>query len=377
MRNSITTIFIAALLCLVNTTAEARGGEGGTGQRYAWASRAVEGQFWGMVQGDIDADGTPDTVLMERDRIHIGVLGGKGFDETFSCGWSTAARAARVYLYDTNGDGDLEAVVSAVEEGLPSSLILDVDVAAGRCSEIVSSARFSMRVIEIPADGGRWGKKLVGQGWSRAEFFSGDVRELTLAGKKLKGGTKLKLPWNTSLYDFAPLPEVEGRPAVVILKGPSHMEVKVNSRGRKWRRVWRAGERLGGSANILPAVQRQALDQMGSDYALFNIPPLTHGSDLMAVKADMPTRDVVGAEPYVRGGEAVGFVPDPALTFVCGMRTQWLPGAVVDFVVGKTAGDPEENLLLLLQEDTSAFGKSLQAKVIAFELKDPHSIKRH
>ena len=207
MRNLTIAMIIAAFIMAASPVSAK--GDAGTGLKYSWASRSIEGEFWGMAQGDIDRDGTVDTVLMERGRLRVGVLGAKRFEQAFECSWPTAAKAARVYLFDVDGDGDLEAALSAVEEGRPSSLVLDVDVASGACSEIVSRARFSLRVIDDPAEGPR----LVGQGWSGAQFFSGAVREITLRKGSLKGGAKLNLPRNTKLYQFCLLPEIDGRPA--------------------------------------------------------------------------------------------------------------------------------------------------------------------
>ncbi|MBN1282171.1 MAG: hypothetical protein JXA24_00155 [Proteobacteria bacterium] len=330
--------------------------------RYAWAGPSIDGALWGMAQGDVDGDGAVETVLLARRRILVGRIGDAGFEQAFECRWGPAADAARVSLVDLDGDARLEAAISAVEEGMPSSLVLGIDMAARSCSEIATRVRRSLRAVELFDDAGAPRRALAGQGWSPAEFFSGAVRELALSKGKLAPGPRISLPRHTGLFQFAMLPPRDGAERCAVLRGPAHMEVHAAAGRGRWKRVWRSGERLGGSANFLPAEQRPALDQVASELAVFDMSPVALGDSILAVKADMPAHDIVGTAPYVRGAEAVEFAPDPALGYVEGRRTQWISGAAVELMA-----DPA-GLTMLVQESAGAFGTPDSTRPFRFDL---------
>ncbi len=352
---------MTAFHCQAKELEEGRSSPGSL--KYAWAGKPIAGDLWDMAQADVDSDGAADTVLLERRRIRVGSLSEVGFAEKFSCGWKAAADAARVYLIDLDADGKPEAAISAVEDGLPASLVLRLDPAAGRCEEAVSYARYSVRALDVPDESGSLRRKLVGQAWNQEKFFSGAVRELALFGNKLKAGERLDLPRYTDIYQFAMLASADGAPSVAVLKGPAHMEIYENVRQGKWKRVWRSGERLGGTSNALPAEQRPALDEVMSDLAIFDMSPIAIGSKIFAVKADMPAHDIVGTKPYVRGGEVVEFVPDSALGYVEQVRTQWLPGEIAAMAMDQARG-----LVLLLKNNAGAFENASGAKIISFDI---------
>ncbi len=352
--------------------------KGGSGDviNYSWASSRIEGELWGLAQGNLDNDGSADTVLLERKRVRIGKIGEKGFEERFSCGWKEDAAAARAYLIDVDGDGKDEIAISAVEEGMPSSLVLAVDADAKKCSELVSRARWSIRAVALPAEGADTGparRVLAGQAWSSQKYFSGPIVELALKKDKLVRQRDIELPHFTDLYQFTILPPENGAERVLRLAGYSAMELREHKGGGKWRKIWRSGDKLGGAANLLPAVQRPALDEVSSDYAYFDLPPLTlkqaDGVHALAVKYDLPLRNVIGRTPYARGAETVMFKPDPALTYIEEKRTQDLPGPIMDYFIAAPADSAGKvRLYVLVQQDAGAFINSTEASILAFDL---------
>ena len=325
-----------------------------------------------MAQGDPDGGGQTSTVLLERRKVRIGRLSEKGFEERLSCGLGGQTQATRIFFFDVDGDGREELIVSAVENGLPASLVLKVDGEA--CRTLVSRARWSLRVIDVPEGIGEHavkGRALVGQAWSTQSFFSGPIREMALKGDRLVSGRTLDLPKRAALFEFAYLPATDGAASVAVLKGWASLEV-YGQEGRRWKRRWRSGERFGGSANAVAARQRPALDEVASDNVIFGLPPIglvaPQALSFLAVKQEMPTRGIVGREPYVRGGEVVGFVPDPAFTFAADRRTQAVPGAIVDAIIGTFGTSGGAKLLVLFQEDVGAFEIPQKSSVLAFEM---------
>lgn len=336
--------------------------------KYSWASAKIDGTLWGLAQGDVDGDGKRETLLLERRRVRIGTLGDKKFEESFSCGWSGDVDAARIYLMDLDSDGADEVVISAVEGGLPASLALKVDTHSKSCKEIFNRARWSLRVVDLP-DEAKTRKALLGQDWSSQQFFSGPIQELRLEGKKLKPVASVAIPRYTTLFQFTPLPPLDDVKRMVRLEGPAAMEVRENKSGGKWSRPWRSPERLGGTSNLIAAEQRVLLDEKSSDYAYFDLPPLTVNLTgqlcLVAPKYDMPVRNIIGRTPYIRGSEVVVFSPDEVLGFVEKGRTQDIPGALVDYIM-----DIEHpgRLIILVQEDAGAFETARSNTILTFDL---------
>lgn len=364
-------IFFALVLAAASATAgKARGGEEGSVIKYSWASQKINEEIWGMAQGDIDKSGTKSIVLLERKRIRVGRLGEKGFEEKFSCGWSTDANAARIDLFDIDGDGKKDAIITAVEEGMPSSLAFKFDTETGRCHEIFSRARWSLRVANLPDsnDSNILKPVIIGQCWSSQKFFTGPVMKLSFKNGKLVEGEKISLPRNTDIYQFEFLPPTDGVERVVRLAGPAAMEVREH-RDYRWRKIWRSGEKLGGPANLLPARQRPVFDQISSEYAEFELPPLVipdpNGTRLLAIKYDLPLKNVVGRTPYIRGASTVIFKSDPALTFVEDARTQDLPGAIVDYFLDN---DAQQSLVVMIQDNAGAFEQSQKGMILRFDL---------
>ena len=315
--------------------------------------------------------------------MRLGRLSSKDFDQSAECGWKGAAHGARIYAMDLNGDGDDEIIISAVEEGMPASVVLDYE--KGSCRQLVSRARLSLRVIEIPgplqsevdetkglpARRVPARRALVGQGWSSGSFFSGPIHELKLSGRKLRRVKRLKLPRGTKLYQFTMLPPRQGREALMKMKGYRRLGVSWLE-GKKFRGVWHSGQRFGGSLNLLPAPQREALGQEDAETVTFDLPPVVADDQenylVIALRHDMPLKGFVGRQPYIRGAQFVVYRPDPVLTFTEVMRTVRLPGAVIDYYVDRAGRGASWRLFVLMQENPGYFHKGTRSVIMAFDL---------
>ena len=129
---------------------------------------------------------------------------------------------------------------------------------------------------------------------------------------------------------------------------------------------------MGGSANLIEARQRQALDAVASDNAVFDLPPLDAAGvgalRLLAVQQQMPLHGVVGRKPYIRGGVVMGFASDPAFVLTESLRTQELPGAITDVVIEEQVSGSKKHLFVLLQENAGAFDLPQRSQILAFDL---------
>lgn len=330
---------------------------------YSWAGKRLSGAYWGIAFGDVDGDASKEALVLSRGAVKIGKMTENGFDENASCSLPGRAEGARIYAIDLDGDGRDEIVVSAVEEGLPSSLGLKFKKDA--CEVLFERSRFSVRVA--PSAEGR--DILMGQAWSSDSFFFGPVFELKLEGRKLKESARVEIKKGAKLFQFAWVPCADGgERSIVMVKGYNPMEF-YEQNGKKFKRVWRAGERFGGTVNLLTAEQRDVLGEVDSEFVRFDVPPLVRkwdgGFEVIALRHILPIKNVIGLRPAVSGAEVAIFEPDPAIILREKFRSQKLPGAIADIAFGEFTGG-RQALFVLMQNDPSMFRESEGTTILAF-----------
>ena len=341
-----------------------------TGVPYSWASKRMDGEMWGMAREDVDGDGMYEILLLKREQLIVGRIDGRKFKRKFSCEWKGSAKAARLDLFDLDGDGLKEAIITAADDGIPASLALKIE--GKGCKQVLSDVALSLRVMWLPPKDEEtgWRESIVGQGWSSQQYFSGPVEEYRFEKGKLKRVGRVRLPRNTRVYRFAFLPPEDERDVVVLYRSAAPLEVRVNVRGNKWKKTWRSPQRYGSSGNILKAVQRPALDRVQSDYASFELPPLVlrniYGSDILMVKYDMPIHNIVGRQPYIRGSRVYDYRPDEAFVFAEKMQTQHMPGGVVDYLAAESRTGRQ--LWVLVQDNRGAFENPTESMILRFDL---------
>jgi len=361
---------IVAALALPMPAWAAKGGEKSPGIPYSWAGSRMDGEMWGMAQDDVDGDGSEEVLLLMRDRLLVGRIDGKKFVRGFACDWKGSAKAARLDLFDLTGDGLKEALITAVDDGRPASLALEIG--AKGCNQVLSDVPLSLRVMRLPPgyDSTEWTERIIGQGWSSQQYFSGPVHEYSFESGKLVSAGRIRLPRNTKLYRFAFLPPEDDRAVVVFYRSDAPLEVRVNVSGNKWKRTWRSPQKYGSSGNLIRAVQRPALDQVESDYASFELPPEVlsddAGSEILMVEYDMPLHNVVGRKPYIRGSRIYDYGPDEAFIFVEKMQTQHMPGDVVDYFTSQSGAGRE--LWVLVQDNRGAFENPTESMILRYDL---------
>lgn len=361
---------VLATLLWVAPARAAKASEKVTGKPYSWASKRIDGEMWGMARSDVDGDGMPEILLLERRRLVIGAIDGRKFKQKFACNWKGAAKAARLDLIDLDDDGLDDALITAVEEGGPASLALKIE--GKGCKQLLGNVRLSLRAMWLPprGDSTEWTRSIVGQGWSSQQYFSGPIEEYRFEKGKLRSAGRIKLPRRTQIYRFAFLPPEDDAASVVLYRSAAPLEMRVNVSGNKWKRMWRSPEKYGSSGNIIEAVQRPALDQVQSYYASFELPPIVlrnpGGADILMVKYDMPLHNIIGRKPYIRGSRVYDYRPDEAFVYMEKMQTQHMPGDVVDYLAADT--ETGRQLFVLVQDNRGAFENPTESMIVRFDL---------
>ena len=313
---------------------------------YSWGTKPLETAYWGMAIGD-------DVVLLERRKINIGHFLENNFMKDAECSFPGQAEGAKVFLANIDDDKENEIIVSAVEDGVPSSFALDYKNKS--CTVLFQRIRKSLRVIEYNND-----TLLVGQGWSQSSFFSGPIFTLKYQNGKLLEDKKIEMPWDVDLYQFT-FKQGENQ-SVLLSKGYAPLELYEKGT-KKFKRVWRSGYRFGGSINLLPASEREALDEESAQFVTFDTPPIfISDGNMIALRHDLPVKGVIGQKPVIRSGHFVGFKPDPVLGFVETFKGVEVPGAIID------VGSDGKNLLLLILTDAHAFREGTTSQILSFDV---------
>ena len=317
-----------------------------------------QGDFWDIATGDVDGDGVGDIVMLRRGGLEWGDFKSGNFLKKGDCSWKRPAKGAKLYLRDVDNDGKLEAVISAVDDGRPSSMIFNLG--HNSCRLFLDNIHISVRDL-----GGKSG--MAGQSWASNAYFSGSVYAIKVSNDGVKKEYRLKIPRRTGLYQFL---QVDG--GVILQRGYSHIEMFEPS-GNRFRRVWRSSKKFGGAENVLPAQTRRMLGEVSSEYAFFELPPMSlrvgENEYVIAVRHDMPVKGIVGRKPYIRGAHMVVFRRDKALGFVKKVESPSLSGAIVGWsIVPPKGGDGPCKLYVLTHDEHGYFSSGSAARILVFDI---------
>lgn len=315
-------------------------------------------EYWGI--SEVPFNESRDLfVFITRDKAIVRQLSAEKFTDVAPCEWKSDAQAARVYSYLPDGALPL-IVVTGVDDGQPSSFIFEFD--GTKCTLKHKTQNWSLR-----ADAS---EGLLAQWWSSQDYFSGPVVKMNLENNALKRTGELTTPARTKIYLFEMLPDNDQVNEIIMSRGRDYLGL-FRREENKFKRIWRSAQKFGGTINQLEAESRDLLDEAKSEFASFDIPPVSISlggtTYLMAVRQDMPVAQGIGRTPYIKGSEIVVFKRDRAFEMIEVARTPMISGAIVDFTVDKK-GPNDAEILALTREDTGFFDKGVGSRTFVFDL---------
>jgi hypothetical protein len=385
-------ILILTFLCVLAVPSIARAqyfqGATFTGIAHSWASQRIDGEIWGLSYGDVNGDGTKEIVILKRDMVVAGTLAQDGFKPTAQYKLKGFLNGVRIFTMDLDGDAAEEIVVSAIENGHPSSFA--IKYSNGGFEPVFADAPWHVRVI---SSGGS--KKLVGQQWNGASFFFGPIYDLQLKSGKLDSVGILKLASTTDIFDFDIISIVSDDITketyvqdFAWLEGYNPLKI-YERRKKRYKKIWSSGVKFGGTINLVEATQREALGQAMDYYIQIDREPEVvsmNGHDVViAAQHDIPLKNMIGRKPYIRSGKLVAFKKDDALGFSRYFETEEVPGFISDFFVYETETVQkteaakskkgarqvvvlQTKLIMVVQPDTSAFRADRDSVLLSFDL---------
>jgi hypothetical protein len=352
--------------------------------KHSWASKRFDHAILGVAAGDVNADGVQDIILLQQNavcwfNIEDGALNPKSRYE-----WKGLLQGIRLYLMNLDDDPSEEIVVSAVDQGRPSSFALKWS--EGGFKMLFEKIPWHLRVLSLPPQDGageispaNMRKIIVGQQWNSSSFFAGPVYELSFDGKKLKRAARVRLPGGMSIFNFAVLSLEDagaGNPAhdsqftireLVGLEG--YEPIKVYERRKKrYKKIWSSGGRFGGTMNLVEAAEREPLGIANvEDVPIDREPDVVFVNNvpmIMALKHDIPLKNIIGRNPYIRSGHLAAFRSDPSLVFAKVFETEEIPGFISDFAMY----DGSKKIILSIEPDTSAFYETREGLLVIYDI---------
>lgn len=358
---------IAVTLALLTTPVAAYESDAVNTIQHSWGSQRMDITLWGVACGDVDGNGSGDILLLEERSLWLGRIEGNELIKAAEYRWNGQIKGLRLYTLDLNGDGRDEAVVSAVADATPASLILEFDGKGFK--PIQQNVPWHLRVM---VKDGR--KVLVGQKSSPDEFFIGKLYRLSLDdGGTIQRGERLALPRWAKAFNFGLLPR-DGEDRVLIsLKGYAPLKA-YELRGRKWKRYWTSGKRFGGTLLRVSLKNRPPMQDLPEYEVPIDHEPLTwiwNGTTwIIAANYDLPLRNIIGRRTLIKGSRMIGFVEDAALGFDEHFATKRLPGFISDYCVGR-GFDGTKKLFVALQTDPEMFRPGKQSSLLIYDLPSP------
>jgi hypothetical protein len=194
--------------------------EGGPETPGRWRSQALPFTAAAMVAGDVDADGVTELVFADENDVTAYRYREGRLEQVATISPLPRGQIMSMNLMDANRDGFSEIVVSAVQDGMPESFVLNLKDNAFTVVE--KNVRMYLSVAKLPPT---FTPVLVGQkGAQGARIFDSGVFEIVRMDGEYKTGKRIPLPDKANVFNFAFLPTEDGY-KILLIDPQDHIEV--------------------------------------------------------------------------------------------------------------------------------------------------------
>ncbi|MCA9771874.1 MAG: VCBS repeat-containing protein [Myxococcales bacterium] len=321
-----------------------------------WRSEPLSSAFVAVAVGDVDLDGAPELVAIDRNNVWIYGRQGEAMDLEQHVAGVSYHQYLNVEVADTNGNRTPEIIVTNVGQGVVNSFVLEWN--EGRYERIATRIPYLLRVVED----GRGGSRLVGQKLGPVEPFGLPIHELGWRGTRLVEERKLAIPHGLNVFDFhfvTPGPDTGER---VVGFAPGG-EVRLYEGDAT---VWESGESYDGSLNAFSASMRgseilgKGASGMRTIYLSGRLIPVDLDGDgrlELLVRRNESKLGNVFEKVRVYDGGRVHALNWNGTGFAERWRTPYLDGYVSDFRVADFDGDRDLELVIAIVKDAGITGE--------------------
>lgn len=329
MKNTQLLVFILFLLTLESPQAI------GYYPSTLWSSPRISESLVGVQAGRVTQEWAQEVVTLSFHQLTLYHINEGQMVKTAEYASNPRQEWIKLSLFDLNGDGLEEIILSGFYAGEVSSRILSF---YDNQFHLIHEVPFYLTSLHWNGQ-----KFLVSQKKLGGNDFSGPLYEMVWDGKDLVKKAEIKLPGGLSgeamsLYSLQGVKNDETK-GFVYLSPPGRIHYYVQNQGQKYVKQWSSGEEYGGSINYLNLEIKNPLNE--TENSRFYIPlrlavsttqvPLANvGHFIYVVKNSGYLRNVIGAVPSIKNSQIVRLVWTGY-----GYQEDWnsprLDGAISDF----------------------------------------------
>ncbi|MDR2352049.1 MAG: VCBS repeat-containing protein [Deltaproteobacteria bacterium] len=212
-----------------------------------WKSSYIPERLIGLDLGDVDNDGLNELAYVTLARVYLARYTGGTYFLLATYVLPANSRPISLDLFDTDGDGKKEIIISAQNDNDHSANSMILGYSGGQeLTVLAKGLRYYLRVI-----GPEKNKMLVGQqsGITNGEAYSGPVHYANFIDGKISLSGKVPLPRMVDVFNFnLGVMGTEHMDLVSYIKFPTEHLVLTDSGGGK---VWESHDEYGGSINYI------------------------------------------------------------------------------------------------------------------------------
>jgi hypothetical protein len=201
----------------------------------------------GLDVGDVDADGRNELAYATLRNVYVYRLSGTEYTQLASFKMPDNARSISLDLFDTDGNGRKEIIVTAQNDNThaANTQILSYD-GSKELKVVAGGINYYLRVVG--PEGGRY---LVAQkpGAAGGEIYGGPVYNASVSGGRVSTAGKVQLPANVNIFNFNTGDVgIDRMRLTSSIKFPTEHLMLTEVTGEK---VWESHDEYGGSINYL------------------------------------------------------------------------------------------------------------------------------
>ncbi len=176
-----------------------------------WRSQALPFQSFAVDVGDIDADGKNEVVILGKNTVEAYRLEDRQLKLLGKYEAFPNLRLLNLKVFDYNGDGSAEIIVSAYMNKEPRSFILSFN--QGRMAPVVENVKLFLSVAKIPPD---YSRSVIGGKHDKRALFDDSVYNIIFSGGQPTLGSRLNLPKKANPFNFVYMPEENSYKIVLV-----------------------------------------------------------------------------------------------------------------------------------------------------------------
>ncbi|WP_176631475.1 FG-GAP repeat domain-containing protein [Desulfolutivibrio sulfoxidireducens] len=179
-----------------------------------WRSQALPHASSGLATGDVNGDGKNEIVVLGTATVEVFSHSHDQLVPLAKYDAPTNFLLLNVNVFDINGDGSAEIIVSARYVKEPRAFILELR--GGKLELKARDIPLYLNVAAIPPD---FSRTLVGSKPDVREVFTKGVYQVSIKGDQAVLGHKIDLPKNANALNFSFLPEKAGYRVILAEEG--------------------------------------------------------------------------------------------------------------------------------------------------------------